>query len=72
MKTKSVPERALYLEFEDDDGRVYPVTVRLKQGDPAAAVEAAATIATAFGKDGLRLMRVTPTGPGRPVRGDTS
>lgn len=38
MKTKSVPERALYLEFEDDDGRVYPVTVRLKQGDPAAAV----------------------------------
>ena len=72
MKTKSVPERALYLEFEDDDGRVYPVTVRLKQGDPAAAVEAAATIATAFGKDGLRLMRVTPTGPGRLVRGDTS
>ena len=65
MKTKSVPEHALYVEFEDDDGVVYPVTVRLKQGNPAAVVEAVATIATAFGKDGLRLMRVTPTGPSR-------
>ena len=72
METKSAPEHALYLEFEDEDGGVYPVAVRLRQGDPAAVVEAAATIATAFGKDGLRLMRVTPTGRGRLVRGDTS
>lgn len=72
MKTRTEPEYALYLEFEDEDSGVYPVTVRLRQGDPAAAVEAVATIATAFGKDGLRLMRVTPTGPGRLVRGDTN
>ena len=59
MRTGTVPEPTIYLEFEDDAGVVYPVTIKVREGNAMAAEDAARTIAIAYGGEGLELKRVT-------------